>query len=280
MKLSHQDIIMPYKDEARTKIDKNLAMMKAVRNFKRYDFDNLQDLLKQVKRNCVYSGVYWQNNHRKNINSILKDIDLIIYDSDDGDTDEEIFSMFDGVEILLLQTASWKPEFHKYRIFIPLANPISFDSIEQFKHFYVWIGNLAGLNYDNATKDPARGFIGHYNKKGFIQEGIRLDVYNQWKKEWDKTEKKHKRQMLRNTIINSNRKKTQDLHPTHLVNKEKFKKYYANIYDGNYNNGIMAMIGYLKNCGCNDKDIEDWLVDQKFGNADREYIQHRMGGAK
>lgn len=53
MKLSHQAIIMPYKDEDRTKIDKNLAMMKAVRNFKRYDFDNLQDLLKQVKRNCV-----------------------------------------------------------------------------------------------------------------------------------------------------------------------------------------------------------------------------------
>ena len=48
MKLSHQDIIMPYKDKDRTKIDKNLAMMKAVRNFKRYDFDNLQDLLKKV----------------------------------------------------------------------------------------------------------------------------------------------------------------------------------------------------------------------------------------
>ena len=277
MKLSNHELFPLYVDGA---IDKNNAMKQCVGAFERHTIDTLEELYVMVaSQDSVYAPIYWVNNHRCIKNAILDDIDLIIYDSDDGDTEVEICDMLKGVEFLLLRTAGWSEELEKYRIFIPLAQAISFETDEEYKIFYRWLSDLIGLHQDTSTNECGRGYIGVAGKEGVLQNGEKINPITMWDEHLTLLNKQKNRQKLKNLLNSKYSKKknyNNNITPEHLINKMKFKEYLSNIYDGNYNNGIMAMIGYLKKCKCEKQDVEDWLIAKHFGNADTKYIQHRM----
>ena len=180
MILSNYELFPLYVDG---KIDKNNAMIQCVGAFERHNIDTLEELyLIVASADSVYAPIYWKNNKRCVDNAILNDIDLIIYDSDDGDTEEEISEMLKGVEFLLLRTASWSEKLEKYRIFIPLAQPVSFTTANEYTLLYRWLGNLIGLNQDSATNECARGYIGISGKEGIIQRGERINPIPLWDK--------------------------------------------------------------------------------------------------
>lgn len=261
------------------KLDKGNAMQQAVGGYERLNLSTLQDVFFEVtKADCIYAPIHWRQNHRKASNAILQDIDMMVYDSDDGDTVEEITTMLSGVEFLLIETASWSPQKAKYRLFIPLDNPITFTDENEYKACYRWLGDLIGLRYDTSTTECGRGYIGIADKGGYLNTGIKLNIAIAWSQELKRITKVKNRMNLRNHIRRSkfSSSSTSQLLPQHLVNKDKFKEYSSKIYEGNYNNGIMGIIGYFKNSGCLKGDVEAWLIDQRYGSADKAYIQHRM----
>jgi len=182
------------------KTDKHLIMMQSVKHFDRHNIETLEELYEIVSRNVVYAPIYWKRNYRKIDNAILSKIDLLIYDSDEGDTADEIIDMLGEVETMVLQTSGWTEEKEKYRIFIPLEKPITFESPEEYTYFYRWLGDIIGLNYDTSTTECGRGYIGLAGKRGFKIEGERLNPLPAWKKEKYNYKKKAKRERLRNYI--------------------------------------------------------------------------------
>ena len=285
MRISTHEMFPIYEDG---KLDKGNAMIQCVGAFERHDVDTLEDIYVLItQEDCVYAPIYWRNNQRKIENALLRNVDLIIFDSDDGDTEEEIKDKID-VEFLLLRTASWSKELEKYRIIIPLEIPISFEEPEDYTYFVRWLGSLYDLTFDKSTTECGRGYIGIAGKEGSLYSNRpRLNIENLWEVELKNLELQREKQEKRNNRESLKRQLKQEqnekkfgkqgpLKPEHLVNKPKFKEHLSNIVDRNYNNGIISIIGYFAKSGCERNDVRDWLVDQHFGNADAAYIDKRM----
>ena len=130
MILSYKEYTQPleYTD---TKDLKYQIMLSCYNNFKTINDNNitLEHLAKALQSNLVYSNIIWKNNHRNKENAIL-DIDMLIFDIDNDLTIEEVHLML-PFKMMTLTTTSHTPQHHKFRVFIPLEQKISFsDSLE------------------------------------------------------------------------------------------------------------------------------------------------------
>ena len=282
MRISTHEMFPLFEDG---KVVKFNAMQQAVGGFDRHKPETLEEVQALLTDdNCVYAPIYWRTNHRLIENAMLNKVDIIMFDSDDGDSAEQIQEMFQGVEFLLLRTAGWSKQLEKYRIIVPLDTPMGFENADEYTHFMRWLGELIGLNFDESTTECGRGYIGLKGAVGVIQQGIKLDPSASWDIELDNyykaqelEEKKRQRAQLRYNIKQNNSKfKSQKLEPKHLINKPKYKEYFNNIYQGNYSTGIIAIMGYFKKCGCDKNDVREWLIGQNFGTADAKYIDQKI----
>lgn len=267
-----------------TKDQKQTIMMQCVSDFKRHDVDTLDELYPLVCKNVVYAPIHWDNNYRKIANASLDGVDLIVYDSDDGDTEEEILEMFDGVEIMLLQTAGWTPELEKYRIFVPLAEPVDFDSPEDYTAFYRWLGDLVGLHYDKSTTECGRGYIGLKGKEGIVNEGERLHVNDAWAAEKKLVDKKRARQQLRREMEAEKLKATRERQgykvptPWDLYNNDKrFKELSLQCGDGNNFTTVFKILGYCKFRGMTASEAADTVMLLNLGSeySDKKALEAR-----
>ena len=175
MKLSIKKFKPEYKTDG--KLDKMAAMFSCSRNFKVKFPKTLNELYSLVNTNCVYAPVKWSGNHRNKSNAQL-DIDLLVFDVDDGKTiDEVLDEVGTQYELLVLETASHTEEHHKFRIFIPLANTISFKTPSEYREFYKFIDKEFNLNCDDKTMEAGRGYIGLKNKTAYISDSsTRLNI--------------------------------------------------------------------------------------------------------
>jgi len=252
------------------KKDKGSIMKHSVCDFQRYDVESLEELFYLVSRNVVYAPLHWKRNYRKISNAMLKKIDLIVYDSDDGDTSDELLEMLDGMEALILQTSGWTPEKEKHRIFIPLAKPITFESPEEYTFFYRWFGDAIGLNYDKSTTECGRGYIGLSKKKGIILEHERLDISEEWKEEKIRYQKKKKREELRNYLRSTDRPKTQNsATPSSYeirFNDKRFNQIALECGSGNNYKTVFKLLSYCKFRGMDARSSSEAVCFLKLGN--------------
>jgi len=256
-----------------SKEDKPLIMRQCVKHFDRHIVDTLEDVFELVSRNVVYAPIHWKRNHRKITNAYLTKIDLIVYDSDDGDTSDELIEMLSEVETLIVQTSGWTEAKEKYRIFIPLEKPITFESPEEYTAFYRWLGNIIGLNFDTSTTECGRGYIGLQDKRGFIIQGERLDPKEAWEIEKFNFEKKQKRQQLRNYIKSLTQREMLENSgysiptPYELCYQDKrFKDLSMECSSGNNYKAVFKLLGYCKFRGLNSSEAADTVMLLNLGS--------------
>ena len=273
MKLStHKHLI--FKDRL-TKEDKPLIMRQCVKHFTRHNVDTLEELYELVADNVVYAPIYWRRNHRKISNAYLEKIDLLVYDSDDGDTKDEIIEMLGHQEVMVIETSGWTPEKEKYRIFIPLAKPITFESPEEYTAFYRWVGDNIGLNYDSSTTECGRGYIGLKDKAGFMIEGERFDPSKDWELEKYRFQKKQARIKLKSYIRSLNLSEYREDNgfkvptPYELYyNDKKFNEIASDCRAGNNYKTVFKLLGYCKFRGLDASSSAEAVMMLNLG---REY---------
>lgn len=220
--------------------------------------DELEGLGKFLQRDIVYSPVTFNNNHRKIENAILE-VDMLIFDIDDGLTLKDVYVL--PYKIMLLTTTSHTKEHNKFRVFIPLTKKITFDSPEHYKLFYKKVGEelFNGLD-DKACREPGRAYIGHNNSKYVINRSV--TSYN-----GDSHYFNASSEIMMEKILEKNKPKIlkfnnfKQIKPEH-IKTSKLQEYLSNVYDGNYHNGTISLIGYLNKCGCTKEDIRNYIKKQ------------------
>ena len=236
------------------KLDKHNAMMQCVHGFKRHTINDLQELYSLTNKNIVYSPVFFENNHRMKENAELT-IDLMVFDIDDGKTMEMVLNSKLGTtyEILLLKTASWTPKLEKYRVFIPLKYPISFNNTDEYREFYKFIDSYYDLNCDNPVMEAGRGYIGVKGREAIISSGEKwLDLT----KTADKIMKQIRRKLLKDQLERERKdeelKKYRLIHnikvptPFEIINEDKFKEISQTLGPGNKYSVVFKLLSYCK----------------------------------
>lgn len=272
MKIStHQHTI--YKEKL-SKEDKHVIMRQCVRFFSRHDVDTLEELYELVSDNVVYAPIHWRRNHRKIANAYLEKIDLIVYDSDDGDTRDEIIEILGTIEVMVMETSGWTEQKEKYRIFIPLEEPITFESPEEYTAFYRWVGDKLGLNYDSSTTECGRGYIGLRDKAGFIIYGERFNPKKAWEIQKHKFHKQEARKKLKSYIRSltlSEYREDRGFHvptPYELFADKKFNEIASECGAGNNYKTVFKLLGYCKFRGLDASSSADTVMLLNLG---REY---------
>ncbi len=271
MKIStHPHLI--FKDKL-SKEDKPTIMRQCVRFFKRHNVDTLEELYELVSANVVYAPIHWRRNHRKISNAYLEKIDLIVYDSDEGDTREDIIEMLGHQEVMVMETSGWTEQKEKYRIFIPLKTPITFETPEEYTAFYRWVGDKIGLNYDTSTTECGRGYIGLKDKSGFLIDGERFNPKKQWEIEKFKFKKKQARIRLKSYIrsltLAEHRSDSGYTVPTahHIYNNDKkFNELALECRDGNNYKTVFKLLGYCKFRGMDAPSSADTILLLNLGS--------------
>lgn len=162
MNFSYKEFVPVYNDGT---LDKSLAMQHCVDGFqvinsnKPMDDGQLERLAKILQRHMVYSNIVWKENHRKKENALLDNVDIIILDIDEG------FQIKDVIEntpfkIMTLTTTSHTEEHHKFRVFIPLNQSVSFKDNTEYKEFLKVINSKYFQNKaDKNCLESGRAYI-------------------------------------------------------------------------------------------------------------------------
>jgi hypothetical protein len=111
-----------------------------------------------------YSPSRFRNGYRKRENW-LGDNTMLVFDVDDGTTLEQAQSMFIDTCCALLPTKNHQvakdkqPPRDRFRVFLPLLEPINFTDAERFKRIMRNVAKSFKLTFDNATCDPTRFYF-------------------------------------------------------------------------------------------------------------------------
>jgi len=143
--------------------DKATIMKECVSGFKRINTSNTKSNLKKLgegfKSNCVYSNITWRDDYRKKENAILDKIDMLIMDIDDGLRIDKIIDTI-PFSIMTLTTTSHTEEHHKFRVFIPLKQTVTFKDNSEYKELLKLIDSEYFYSQsDKACFESGRAFI-------------------------------------------------------------------------------------------------------------------------
>lgn len=234
--------------------DKTDAMFQAVRNFKRHNVETLDDLYNIVDKNCVYSPVYFNNNYRMQENAILT-IDLLIFDIDKGTTMNEVLNSKLGQtwEIMLLKTVSWSPQLEKFRVFIPLKEPLTFNNVDEYREFYKVINEYFNFNADLNTMEAGRGYINLKDKEALISAGTKwLNLTKASKKIMQHI----RRQLLREKILREKQEEALKTYrikhnikvptPSDINQEKKFREATSKLGPGEKYSTVFSLLSYCK----------------------------------
>ena len=259
--------------------DKTDAMFQAVRNFKRHNVETLEDLYTILDKNCVYSPVYFNNNHRMKENAILT-IDLMVFDIDNGTTMNEVLNSKLGQkrEIMLLKTASWTPQLEKFRVFIPLAKPLTFTNTDEYREYYKYINEIFELGSDKSTMEAGRGYIALKDKEAVISAGTswldltenKKSVVRHIQRELLKVKFKQEK---KDAILAAHRIKYNIKVPTpsNIVQEEKFKNIVSELGPGKNYKTVYRLLSYCKYRGQTVNEAVDTILLLKIGAEKSEY---------
>jgi hypothetical protein len=155
-------------------LDKHQVMKNSVSDFRTGDFTGtLSDLGKVLKDNIVYSNIKWANNYRLQANANLSQIDIFLLDIDNGLTIEEVLKI--PLNLMCLTTTSHSKEKDKFRVFLPLSEPISLENNEEFKELMGLISSTYfGGAVDVATMEIGRAYISTTRAESFVNNSSEL----------------------------------------------------------------------------------------------------------
>ena len=260
------------------KLDKHEAMKACVSNFKREYVDTLDELYSKLYGNVVYSPIHWNNNHRLKANAILT-VDLIMFDMDNGTTTDEVLNTLGTkYEIMVLKTASWSKELEKFRVFIPLKNPITFENSDHYREFYKVLAKEFNLDADENAMEAGRGFIAVKGREAEISastEWLDLSPYydkflmkvkhklqaNKWRAERRDAEQKEYRR------INKIKVPT----PSQIQLEDRFREKANNCKTGENYSAVYQLLSYCKFRGQTATESADSVC---LLNLDGEYSDH------
>ena len=272
------------------KLDKHDAMFQCVRDFKRHNVETLDELNGLVNRNVVYSPVHFEGNHRNKDNAVLT-IDMLVFDIDDGQTMDEVLESKLGLnwEIMLLKTASWTPQLEKFRVFVPLATPLTFNNTDEYREFYKFIDSYYDLQCDKPVMEAGRGYIGVKNKEAVISSGEKwLDLT----KTLEKIMKKIRRELLREKMIQEKKdaelKRHRQLHnikvPTasQIQSENKFKELSMKTGEGSNYSAVYRILSYCKFRGQTSSEAADSVLYLNLSGeyGDKKDLEKKYKGLK
>lgn len=254
--------------------NKNLLMRQHGQNLQEQKVDNDIQLINLLSRPLIWSPSKFTGTRNSN-NVKYDEFNMIVFDSDDGATSEEILRkiilnipLLKNCQIILLASANWKPTHEKYRIIIPVKGNLSFEGKEDYKLFMKYFSDLIGIDLDPAAMEPARAYFSTYPKKIALNKEkldyISNEAIQIYMKEARRAKLREKNQAFLKRqqayagikgVLNH----TGQIEPKHLIRKPRFQEYVNAIYTGNCHNGMMALIGYLSKSGCTGADINNFL---------------------
>jgi len=258
------------------KLNKTQAMFDCCSNFKRQEVNTLDELYAKLYSNVVYAPIYWEDNYRKKENALLT-IDLLMFDIDDGKTIDEVLDSPLGqqYEIMCLKTASWTPELEKFRVFIPLKNPISFEKASHYREFYKILNEQFELEADENTMEAGRGYIAVKGREAFISEATDwLDLapfYDKFiMKVKHKLQKAKWRQEKADEETKAYRRKHNIKVPTsaQIQSDRKFRELASDCGTGENYSAVYKLLGYCKWKGQTASEAADSVM---YLNLDGEY---------
>ena len=271
MKISTHKYTSKYSKDG--SLDKQDAMFQSVNGFKPKQVYDMQQLYNLVCKDVVYAPIHFRGNHRKKENAILN-IDLMIFDIDDGKTMDEVIDSKLGqtYEVLLLKTASWTAKKEKFRVFIPLKTPISFSNIDEYRAFYKFIDTYYDLNGDEKAMEAGRGYIGVKGKEAFVSDGEKwLDLT----KMKDKIMKKIQRDLLKKKLLQE--KKDEDIKryrivnnikvptPSQIVKSPYFLKVISSMGDGNHYGTVYSLLKHCREKGMSANEAAEAILLLNIG---------------
>ena len=256
------------------KLNKQQAMFDCVKDFKVHKVDSLEELGVMVNNNVVYSPVEFENSHRNKDNAIIKDIDLLVFDIDDGQTIDEVLNgkLGSKYEIMTLTTASHSEKLHKFRVFIPLAKPISFDNADEYREFYKFIDEYYGFKSDSKVMEAGRGYIGIKGREAIISAPSEwLDLTSKLAEIKRLINKRLEREKLKNKIkaeqLLEYRKKHNIKVPTidKLTSEKKWLEAVSQLGSGNNYEPVFKLLGYCKFRGLSEDEAVAAVLTLNIG---------------
>ena len=151
-------------------LDKQAIMRNSVADFKSGSFKGtLADLGEVLKDNIVYSNIKWRDDYRLQANADLSNIDIILLDIDNGLSIDEVLKL--PFSLMCLTTTSHTVEKPKFRVFLPLLDPISLVNNDEFKELLSLISStyFSGA-VDVATMESGRAYITTNRALSFVNE--------------------------------------------------------------------------------------------------------------
>lgn len=139
---------------------------------------SLENFANVLKSNGRYSPFIYNENYRKETNTILNKTNCIMLDFDDGITLEKAKKLFDTYNAIIATTKSHQKEKNgiicdRFRVILPTDyfEDISIDDYKQMMSLLI-------LRYgsDNATKDVARYYYAYLESEIFINYGVNFDI--------------------------------------------------------------------------------------------------------
>ena len=139
---------------------------------------SLENFENVLKSNGRYSPFIYNENYRKESNTILNKTNCIMLDFDDGITLEKAKKLFDTYNVIIATTKSHQKEKNgiicdRFRVILP-TDYFEDITIDEYKQMM----SLLILRYgsDNATKDVARYYYAYLESEIFINYGVNFDI--------------------------------------------------------------------------------------------------------
>ncbi|MDF1876137.1 hypothetical protein JHD48_10375 [Sulfurimonas sp. SAG-AH-194-I05] len=249
-------------------LDKQDAMAQSVGGFKAKKVYDIQKLASLVSKNIVYAPIHFRGNYRKKENAIL-DIDLMVFDIDDGKTMDAVLDskLGQNYEVLLLKTASWTAIKEKFRVFIPLKTPIAFSDIDEYREFYKFIDRYYGLNGDDKAMEAGRGYIGIKGKEAIISAGEKWIDLTKMK---DKIMKKIRRDLLKKKLLQEKKDEATKRYrilnnikvptPSQIVKSPYFLKVISSMGDGNHYGTVFSLLKHCREKGMSASEAAEAIL--------------------
>ena len=271
MKISTHKYIPQYLGDG--SLDKQDAMFQSVSDFQSKQVYDIQKLYNLVCQNVVYAPIHFRGNYRNKGNAILN-IDLMVFDVDSGKTMDEVLDskLGQNYQVLLLKTASWTATKEKFRVFIPLKTPISFESIDEYRAFYKFIDRYYDLNGDDKAMEAGRGYIGIKGKEAFVSDG---DKWLDLTKEKENIMRGIKRDLLKKKLLQEKKdekiKRYRTLNnikvptPSQIVKSPYFLKVIASMGSGKHYDTVFSLLKHCKEKGMNASEAAEAILLLNIG---------------
>jgi hypothetical protein len=251
-------------------LDKNRVMQTCVDDFQICSGDiTLNELSPYLKNNLVYSNMRWEGNYRLKANADLSGIDVILLDIDNGMKIDEVLAL--PFNLMCLTTTSHTVEKPKFRVFLPLLEPISLNDNQEYKEL---MGLISKTHFHNAidastmeigrayiTTTRAESFVNNSTEK-FDANALLVTVRQNIKFEALARE-------LKNSV--NNNIQTRPATIEEVLRYPKVKNLISEFGEGNHYKPVFQIMGISKKAGLSDHDTVSLIMKMNIGGEYSNY---------